>query len=221
MELIFSNKVCVHTYTQTTNWLLIAYLFVRYYKQRWKTFNMCRKEVSYMTQMGVNYLNYLETNRSNLANEGLKGQQNAETMRHNFTEEGIGKGELKVHQGTLDESIRSHKANESIDTSKVSEMVRSNLAREAENFRSNQAREEENRRSDIARENENLRHNTISEGNERYKVNISNAPQYVRELNAGEALGERTPTIVGSHALGSLEDLLGSFRFSSNAKDLF
>lgn len=174
-----------------------------------------------MTQMGLNYLNYVETNRSNLANEGLKSQQNSETRRHNVAGEGVALSQLDINRGSLDESIRSNKAREA-------ENNRSNLARESENYRTDVANEgikqgnlNESVRAHQLEERETARHNITAENNERYKTNLANSSQYLAELKAGQALGEEEPAIVGSHALGTLESLLGNMRISSNSKNLF
>lgn len=83
----------------------------------------------------------VETNRSNLANEELKRQQNVETNRSNLVNEN-----LKSQQNA--ETARSNRANESLQQQRNDETRRSNLANEAltgqrnaEQARSNRANE--------------------------------------------------------------------------------
>lgn len=95
-----------------------------------------------MTTMGLQYLSYQENVRSNIAREN-------ENIRHNTTTEGL---------GTLSfgESVRSNLANESLKLGSLDEEIRSNQAREYENYRSNLARETENNRANLANENFNI-----------------------------------------------------------------
>lgn len=131
-----------------------------------------------MTEMGVKYLNYLESNRSNLAEEAETNRANlareAETHRSNVANEtetnrsNLAK-EAETHrtnvvnegikQGTLDEQIRTNKANEGLRSAELAEKNRSNVQNEklkaeqnAETKRSNQAKESEQKRTDMANE---------------------------------------------------------------------
>lgn len=88
-----------------------------------------------MTNNQISFLNYQETNRSNLARE-------QETKRSNLAREG--------------ETHRSNIVNEG-------EIRRSNLARERENLRSNLAKESETKRSNLAKERETHRSNVVNE----------------------------------------------------------
>lgn len=134
-----------------------------------------------MTQMGLNYLQYQEANRSNLEKErqGLMGLQ--EAQRHNIVGEGISHGELNVHQLSLDETIRSNQAREG-------EMHRSNVAKEQENYRANTAKEAENYRSNTARETESNRTNVENEKirqEQNTQNSLSGLGNYARNVDQG------------------------------------
>lgn len=107
-----------------------------------------------MTNDQVNYLNYQEAARHNLASETETSRSNlaqeSETRRHNLTSEGI-------TNRSLQETIRTNKANEKIKRNTLKETKRSNKAREAETHRSN-----------VVNENEANRHNLATEANQIY-----------------------------------------------------
>lgn len=86
-----------------------------------------------------------ETKRSNISNESIKGGTLGESIRHNMTTESVAVGQLGVSQRMADETARSNKAKEY-------ETSRSNIAKEQENVRSNTAREQETTRSNLASE---------------------------------------------------------------------
>lgn len=135
-----------------------------------------------------------ETQRTNLAQEALKGREIDERIRSNLRSEALRSAELAertrrndadiLHNANLlQEQIRSNKAKESLSSQEINikrntlsetiranqarenENVRSNVAREQENFRSNTAKELETARSNRAREEETARHNKVEEVN--------------------------------------------------------
>lgn len=108
-----------------------------------------------------------ETNRHNVATEGIDISKLQETVRHNTQQEGQQQRELaesvrrnvmsEVQRGQeLIESARTHRANEA-------ETRRSNVAQETESRRAHKASESEAKRSNIAREKETTRHNQSAE----------------------------------------------------------
>lgn len=76
-----------------------------------------------MTKNQVDYANYLESRRHNLASEDNARQTLRETRRHNLAGESH---DIK----TLEESVRHNKANEQLSYDSLSETVRSNKAKE-------------------------------------------------------------------------------------------
>lgn len=72
-----------------------------------------------MTIMGIQWLNYKETERANKMRENISLATLDETKRSNRVDEGI-------RQGSLDESIRSNKVKESISWSTLGENIRHN-----------------------------------------------------------------------------------------------
>lgn len=155
-----------------------------------------------MTLMGINYLNYQENVRSNIARESENSKHNRETEtlgRLSFGENvRSNQANEAIKQGSLDENIRSNLANESIKWSTLSETTRSNLANEnikdrqlgetvrsnkahesiswsqlSEQTRSNQAREAENIRSNLAREVELNRNNVANVKLGEYKTDMA------------------------------------------------
>lgn len=114
-----------------------------------------------MTQVGLNYLNYEETKRNNLA-------QIAELERANRAKEA--------------ETIRHNMAVESKDMQALKETMRSNLAHEYETKRSNVANERERHRANVASEaigyanlDEAGRHNVAVEQADLERINVSRA----------------------------------------------
>lgn len=123
-----------------------------------------------MTWMGLQYLVHVETVRSNLVREG-------ETQRHNVATEGLGWAELgetkrsnlereRVNRGSLTELVRSNKVKEAQNARGLAEIERSNRARESISRFS----EIEKKRSNLAQEGislqavrETARHNVASE----------------------------------------------------------
>lgn len=114
-----------------------------------------------MTKNQIAFLELQETKRANQARE-------VETHRANVAQEQLTSlrdtGTLALRDRELAESVRSHYAQEGLQSKTIAETERSNRAREAENYRSNVARETEMFRSNVAREQENRRHNIASEG---------------------------------------------------------
>lgn len=131
-----------------------------------------------MTRNQISYLEFLEKQRSNQAQERETHRSNttreSETERANRAAETVNLINSQLRAGELAETVRSNKARET-ETNRAniaSEMLkadsnaetrRSNLAREAETFRSNKASEqyrlltlEEEKRSNKARESTNL-----------------------------------------------------------------
>lgn len=164
-----------------------------------------------MTQMGLNYLNYKETLRSNQANEGIKTAQNQETNRHNLVSENVSLGELTVQRGSLDEKVRSNKANEALTASRNEETKRSNLANESLTA----TRNAETQRSNLANElltsernAETERANMATDATNRYRANLSNASDLVSSQYAGEGLGADTTVIAAGNVGGILSSLL-------------
>lgn len=120
-----------------------------------------------MTTMGLDYLKYQETKRSNLAQETETNRSNVvregEINRSNLAKE----GENNRHNVVTEVETNRHNIAGEVETN------RSNLAREAENNRSNVARENENYRSNVARETENYRSNVARE-TENHRSNVQN-----------------------------------------------
>lgn len=114
-----------------------------------------------MTRNQLTFLELQETKRANQARE-------VETHRANVASERLTSlrdtGTLALRDRELAESVRSHYAQEGLQSRTIAETERSNKAREAENYRANVAREAETYRSNVAREQENRRHNVASEG---------------------------------------------------------
>lgn len=76
-----------------------------------------------MTQMGLDYLKYSESVRSNRAQEALKNASNIEAERSNRAGESIKRGQLA-------EDTRHNMSVESLDSRKLAEQNRTNLANE-------------------------------------------------------------------------------------------
>lgn len=170
-----------------------------------------------MTQIGLNYLQLLETKRANLANEQQKRNELAESSRHNVITEGetnrTNLANEAIKQGNLDELIRSNQERER-------ETRRSNLAKEAETYRSNRAKEFENNRSNVAREwethrsnlrNEEIKKNTLF--NE--MVGVSGVdPRYQRQLKSNTLRTMLDPHMTaiawGQGVMGLVDGLKGS-----------
>nr|BBC20574.1 hypothetical protein [Dromedary picobirnavirus] len=102
-----------------------------------------------MTQMQLQYHTLQETKRSNRAREDDEDVKNRETQRHNVATEGIS-------MNTLSETVRSNRAKEfetnRSNVAKETETNRANLAKETETYRSNVAKERETVRSNMANE---------------------------------------------------------------------
>lgn len=96
-----------------------------------------------MTQIGLGYLNLVETRRANKAKENISQGELNERVRHQTTSEQLELEDLGIKRSSLDETGRA------------------NRVKEAENQRSNVARETENYRSNVAKETENTRGNTL------------------------------------------------------------
>lgn len=114
-----------------------------------------------MTNMGISYLSYLETvrtnqsreretHRANVAQETLTAARDAETARSNKAREA--------------ETHRTNLVNEELTRKRDTETKRANLAREAETHRSNLTNEAETHRANVARETETNRSNLANEG---------------------------------------------------------
>lgn len=101
-----------------------------------------------MTQIGLGYLNLVETRRANRAKENISQGELNERVRHQTTSEGLELEDLGIKRSSLDETGRA------------------NRAKEAENHRSNVAKETENYRSNVAKETENTRGNTLKHLND-------------------------------------------------------
>lgn len=118
-----------------------------------------------MTQMGLDFLKYSESVRSNRAQEALKADSNSEAERSNRAEESIKRRQLEestrhniatesVDSGKLAEQIRTNQANEGIKLSQLTESARHNKETESqatkelkERRRSNKVNEAETERS--------------------------------------------------------------------------
>lgn len=111
-----------------------------------------------MTQNQINYQKLLEDQRSNLANEELTRNRDAETARSNVARE------TETHRSNLARELETN---------------RSNLANEAETNRSNLARELETNRHNLATESETARSNRANEA-------IGNRNAATAERNAAE-----------------------------------
>lgn len=133
-----------------------------------------------MTTMGLNYLTYQETQRANLAKEGLSNKEIEEKMRSNRVNESIS-------QGSLSESIRTHQANEKISQGNLDETIKSHRVNEAENHRANVARETENTRSATARESQ---ANATDVANVLIKAGANQSAVYQALRNRGDYMGK-------------------------------
>lgn len=115
-----------------------------------------------MTKNQIEYLKLRETQRSNVAQEHLTAHRDANTY--------------EIALGNLNESVRSHKANEDLGNRQLRETVRSNMERE----RTNWAILDETNRHNVAVEGETNRHNLATESQardeltERKRSNLAN-----------------------------------------------
>lgn len=135
-----------------------------------------------MTTTQVQYWNYVESNRHNLATERLGTDTLKESVRHNKATETLG-------TNTLKETTRHNKATERLGTNTLKENKRHNIATEKETKRSNKRRESiqygqlrEQVRSNKAREDISREANAINAARteiERTKANAS-----VSKMNA-------------------------------------
>lgn len=179
-----------------------------------------------MTQMGINYLNYLETNRANVAGEKLKDKTLLETMRHNLVGERHMSRDLEIKSATLDESVRSNKAREK-ETKRTNlahellgeknylETQRSNKAKEYENYRSNVAKETELNRSNKAHEIELNRSNIARETETNRRNTLDSLDDYSSAAYAYETGVDVNPvnaaTFVVGQGLSTLKSLMPKF----------
>jgi hypothetical protein len=124
-----------------------------------------------MTQNQINYWRLQEEKRSHLATESETQRSNlakeAENYRSNLAKETETHRSNVVNEGVafgnLNESVRSHTAQEDIANRELSELMRHQLVTEAETNRSNIARELENYRHNSAVEAETRRANIVYE----------------------------------------------------------
>lgn len=84
-----------------------------------------------MTTMGLNYLVYEETKRSNLAREGENFRSNTAREKENF----------RSAVASLVETVQHNRNTENLGWGQLSEQSRSNRARETESHRANTAQE--------------------------------------------------------------------------------
>lgn len=125
-----------------------------------------RKEVT-MTRNQIEYQRNVETQRSNQAQEALKGRELEETQRSNKAREAENyrsntakeAENYRSNYARERETSRSNRAQEGLMYLRDQEVARSNLANEVLKHQANL----ENVRSNQAREAENYRHNTVSE----------------------------------------------------------
>lgn len=143
-----------------------------------------------------------ETNRSNLANEGLTRQRDANTL----------------YLGTIN-AAENQRHNLATET----ETNRSNVAKEQETYRSNVARESENNRSNLAREQENYRHNVMSEGLTRRGQDISydlgNKNIQLGYANLAESNRHNTMTENITMRKNSLDNLMARLNYAETVRD--
>lgn len=142
-----------------------------------------------MTKNQIEYAKLRETIRNNTAQEGLtrKRDEAARVLGIN----------------TLAESSRHNQAVEVLDTAKLGETKRSNLAREAETQRSNVAKETETNRANVAREVETERHQKASEAIDigRAATTAAQAAETVRSNLARESETTRHNLVMESKNL--------------------
>lgn len=157
-----------------------------------------------MTQMGLEYLKYVEGNRTNVANEGIKDRTLDESRRHNVTFEAeTNRSNISneaISRGRAAEDVRSNKTNEGISAYRAKEENRSNVAREGiqlgnlrESVRTNVANEgiKQGQLNEMGRSN--LRNEGISQQRAdtdvKYQVEIGRS-NLVKEGQARNELGE-------------------------------
>lgn len=124
-----------------------------------------------MTRNQIEYANYVETNRHQLATE-------AETSRNNRA---VLKEQHRSNRANEKESVRTHKANEKISRYNAKETKRHNKATEKLTGQANA----EQGRHNLATETETARANRAGEANQRYAVdrNVA-ASMYNASVNA-------------------------------------
>lgn len=173
-----------------------------------------------MTRNQISYLELLEKQRSNKANERETHRSNtrkeSETERSNRANESVNLINSQLRAGELAETIRSNQAretelnrsnlaNEQLKADSNAETRRSNLAREAETFRSNQASEqyrllslEEEKRANRARESVNWysaleqRRSNVARETETHRSNLANETETNRANIARETETRRS-----------------------------
>lgn len=113
-----------------------------------------------MLQTQVNYWNYKETQRHNIATEQYYTANLGETQRHNVVSEAL----IKQQN---DETTRHNLESERFNWGSLAETTRHNMSTEIETNRHNVAYETETNRHNVVTENETMRHNVANENETR------------------------------------------------------
>lgn len=149
-----------------------------------------------MTGNQIAYWRYAEDVRHNAEAESQGRQNLAEVARHNLATEGLTSRQIGLGYAQLAETKRANTAREVLQTSQLSETIRSNMAKETEINRSN-----------VAREDETQRHNVIMEGNDITKMNIRHQEfqdelkwkkQYVTDFQVPLTIGQSLTGLLGT-----------------------
>lgn len=128
-----------------------------------------------MTGNQIAYWKYAEDVRHNAEMESQGRMNLSEVARHNLATEGLTSRQIGLGYAQLAETKRANTARELLQSSQLSETIRSNKARETETTRSNIAKERETTRSNQAKENETARHNERMESLQQYQINTGHS----------------------------------------------
>lgn len=149
-----------------------------------------------MTGNQIAYWKYAEDVRRNAEVEEQGRSSLAEAKRHNLASERLSAQQIGLGYAQLAETRRANTAREVLQTSQLSETIRSNMARETETNRSN-----------VAKETETTRHNVISEGTDINRMNISHSEfqdklqwekEYKGRIDTPIRVGEALTGLIGA-----------------------
>lgn len=142
-----------------------------------------------MTTMGLNYLVYEETKRSNLAKEGENFRSNQAREKENFRSAVAG----------LSETVRHNRMSENLGWGEIAVKERG----VAENERSNKAREKETHRTNVAQEGQ--KSQELRE--KAYQFNVGNLSEERKAVRSSERLEEDTFYTLTEQFKGGVRDL--------------
>lgn len=160
-----------------------------------------------MTGNQIAYWKYAEDARHNTEAESQGRQSLAEsarhnrvtegeTTRHNKATEGLSARQIGLGYAQLAETKRANTAREVLQTSQLSETIRSNMAHEVEINRANVAKEAETQRHNMQMETTDINKMNISHSEFQDKLNWDK--QYQGMINTPLRVGEGLTNLIGA-----------------------